>query len=166
MLLRTVECSILPLNKRDYFMLDLISIRTGKLATRPNSSKNSQPNQIRILEDTTKIISLEQEINVLTYYMEEELDHSVFEIIYCKIGINICQDKYHPLNWHIILGRQYDLPEIVLNPSATFGGLSEPMWSIQSFKYLLLEQIEEHLSQLRQMLQEKQACPKLEMDCW
>ena len=46
-----------------------------------------------------------------------------------KIAINICYGRHHPQNWMM-----YGLngAEIVFNPSATVGGLSEPLWGIEA----------------------------------
>ena len=80
------------------------------------------------------------DFNEATYYMEGNtghkvgehinLDnhHQVFDTIYGKIAINICYGRHHPLNW-----QAYALngAEIIFNPSATVGALSEPMWGIE-----------------------------------
>jgi predicted amidohydrolase len=52
----------------------------------------------------------------------------VFETAYGKIGVNICYGRHHPLNW---LAFGLNGAEIVFNPSATVGELSEPMWPIE-----------------------------------
>lgn len=61
--------------------------------------------------------------------MESTLGHPVFETKYGKIAINICYGRHHPQNWMM-----YGLngAELVFNPSATVGGLSEPLWSIEA----------------------------------
>ncbi len=48
---------------------------------------------------------------------------------YGRIAINICFGRHHPQNWML-----YGLngAEIVFNPSATVGALSEPMWPIEA----------------------------------
>jgi len=69
------------------------------------------------------------DFNESTYYMEGELGHPVFETPYGKVGINICYGRHHPLNWHM---QGVNGAEIVFNPSATVGGLSEPMWGIEA----------------------------------
>lgn len=69
------------------------------------------------------------DFNESTYYMEGQLGHPVFETPFGRIGINICYGRHHPLNW-ISLG--LNGAEIVFNPSATVGGLSEPMWPIEA----------------------------------
>lgn len=69
------------------------------------------------------------DFNESTYYMEGNTGHPVFETCYGKIGINICYGRHHPLNW---LAFGLNGAEIVFNPSATVGGLSEPMWSIEA----------------------------------
>ena len=48
---------------------------------------------------------------------------------YGKIAINICYGRHMPMNW-----MTYGLngAEIVFNPSATVGALSEPLWPIEA----------------------------------
>ncbi|XP_071499569.1 beta-ureidopropionase-like [Diadema antillarum] len=69
------------------------------------------------------------DFNESTYYMEGNTGHRVFETQFGRIAINICYGRHHPLNWLM-----YGLngAEIVFNPSATVGALSEPMWSIEA----------------------------------
>jgi len=69
------------------------------------------------------------DFNESTYYMEGNTGHPVFETAFGKIGINICYGRHHPLNW---MGFGLNGAEIVFNPSATVGELSEPMWSIEA----------------------------------
>jgi beta-ureidopropionase len=69
------------------------------------------------------------DFNESTYYMEGNLGHPVFETPFGKIGINICYGRHHPLNWFM---QGVNGAEIVFNPSATVGGLSEPMWGIEA----------------------------------
>uniref|UniRef100_A0A0D6R2V3 Beta-ureidopropionase n=1 Tax=Araucaria cunninghamii TaxID=56994 RepID=A0A0D6R2V3_ARACU len=69
------------------------------------------------------------DFNESTYYMEGNTGHPVFETCYGKIGINICYGRHHPLNW---LAFGLNGAEIVFNPSATVGDLSEPMWPIEA----------------------------------
>eukprot|EP01018_Ginkgo_biloba_P015039 Gb_26372 [translate_table: standard] len=69
------------------------------------------------------------DFNESTYYMEGNTGHPVFETAYGKIGINICYGRHHPLNW---LAFGLNGAEIVFNPSATVGDLSEPMWPIEA----------------------------------
>ena len=69
------------------------------------------------------------DFNESTYYMESELGHPVFETAFGRIGINICYGRHHPLNW---LGYSLNGAEIVFNPSATIGALSEPLWPIEA----------------------------------
>jgi len=68
------------------------------------------------------------DFNEATYYLEGNLGHPVFETEFGRIAINICYGRHIPLNW-----MSYGLngAEIVFNPSATVGGLSEPMWPIE-----------------------------------
>jgi len=69
------------------------------------------------------------DFNESTYYMEGGDGHPVFETQFGKIGINICYGRHHPLNW---LAYGLNGAEIVFNPSATVGALSEPMWPIEA----------------------------------
>ena len=61
--------------------------------------------------------------------MEGNNGHPVFDTAFGKIAINICYGRHHPLNW---MGFGLNGAEIVFNPSATVGALSEPMWSIEA----------------------------------
>eukprot|EP00795_Rhopilema_esculentum_P015469 gene15469-6718_t len=69
------------------------------------------------------------DFNESTYYMEGNLGHPVFETQFGKIGINICYGRHHPLNWLMFA---INGAEIVFNPSATVGSLSEPLWPIEA----------------------------------
>lgn len=69
------------------------------------------------------------DFNESTYYMEGNTGHPVFETSFGKIGVNICYGRHHPLNW---LAFGLNGAEIVFNPSATVGELSEPMWPIEA----------------------------------
>ncbi|XP_023221411.1 beta-ureidopropionase-like [Centruroides sculpturatus] len=69
------------------------------------------------------------DFNESTYYMEGNLGHPVFQTQWGKIAINICYGRHHPQNWMM-----YGIngAEIVFNPSATVGNLSEPLWPIEA----------------------------------
>jgi len=69
------------------------------------------------------------DFNESTYYMEGNTGHPVFETVFGRIGINICYGRHHPLNW---MAYGLNGAEIVFNPSATVGALSEPMWAIEA----------------------------------
>ena len=69
------------------------------------------------------------DFNEATYYMEGDTGHPVFETQFGKIGINICYGRHHPLNW---MAFGLNGAEIVFNPSATIGTMSEPMWPIEA----------------------------------
>jgi len=69
------------------------------------------------------------DFNESTYYMEGNTGHTVFDTVFGKIGINICYGRHHNLNW---MAYGLNGAEIVLNPSATVGALSEPMWAIEA----------------------------------
>lgn len=67
-------------------------------------------------------------IHPYRYYVEGNTGWPVFETVFGKIAINICYGRHHPLNW---MAFGMNGAEIVFNPSATVGALSEPMWSIE-----------------------------------
>lgn len=69
------------------------------------------------------------DFNESTYYYEGNTGHPVFETEFGKIAINICYGRHHPQNW-MMFG--LNGAEIVFNPSATVGQLSEPLWSIEA----------------------------------
>ncbi len=69
------------------------------------------------------------DFNESTYYMEGDTGWPVFETAFGKVAINICYGRHHPLNW---MGFGLNGAEIVFNPSATVGALSEPMWAIEA----------------------------------
>lgn len=69
------------------------------------------------------------DFNESTYYIEGNTGHRVFETQFGRIAINICYGRHHPLNWHMF---GMNGAEIVFNPSATVGALSEPMWPIEA----------------------------------
>ena len=69
------------------------------------------------------------DFNESHYYMEGDTGHPVFDTDFGKLGINICFGRHHPLNW---MGFGLNGAEIVANPSATVGALSEPMWGIEA----------------------------------
>jgi beta-ureidopropionase len=69
------------------------------------------------------------DFNESTYYMEGDTGHPVFATQFGKVGINICYGRHHPLNW-LMFG--INGAEIVFNPSATVGALSEPLWPIEA----------------------------------
>uniref|UniRef100_A0A5F8G9F4 Beta-ureidopropionase n=1 Tax=Monodelphis domestica TaxID=13616 RepID=A0A5F8G9F4_MONDO len=69
------------------------------------------------------------DFNEATYYMEGTLGHPVFQTPFGRIAVNICYGRHHPLNWLL-----YSLngAEIIFNPSATVGALSEALWPIEA----------------------------------
>ncbi|XP_065337766.1 beta-ureidopropionase [Cloeon dipterum] len=69
------------------------------------------------------------DFNESTYYMEGNTGHKVFNTKFGKIAINICYGRHHPQNW-LMYG--INGAEMVFNPSATIGGLSEPLWPIEA----------------------------------
>ncbi|KAJ8263305.1 hypothetical protein COCON_G00157620 [Conger conger] len=69
------------------------------------------------------------DFNESTYYMEGNTGHQVFQTQFGKIAVNICYGRHHPLNWFMY---SMNGAEIIFNPSATVGELSEPMWPIEA----------------------------------
>ncbi|KAK7793874.1 hypothetical protein R5R35_014153 [Gryllus longicercus] len=69
------------------------------------------------------------DFNESTYYSEGNTGHPVFETAFGRIAVNICYGRHHPLNW-LMFG--LNGAEIVFNPSATVGALSEPLWGIEA----------------------------------
>ena len=60
--------------------------------------------------------------------MEGNTGHPVFDLGFARVGINICYGRHHPLNW---LGFALNGAEVIFNPAATTGGLSEPLWPVE-----------------------------------
>ena len=69
------------------------------------------------------------DFNESTYYMEGNTGWPVFDTQFGKVAINICYGRHHPLNWFMFGANG---AEIVFNPSATVGALSEPLWPIEA----------------------------------
>jgi len=69
------------------------------------------------------------DFNEANYYRDGNDGWPVFETDFGKIGINICYGRHHPLNW---MAFGLNGAEIVFNPSATVGELSEPLWAIEA----------------------------------
>lgn len=69
------------------------------------------------------------DFNESSYYVEGNTGHPVFETEFGKIAINICYGRHHPQNW-MMFG--LNGAEIVFNPSATVGALSEPLWPVEA----------------------------------
>jgi beta-ureidopropionase len=69
------------------------------------------------------------DFNESTYYLEGNTGHPVYETAFGRIGINICYGRHHPLNW---MAYGLNGAEVVFNPSATVGALSEPLWPIEA----------------------------------
>lgn len=73
------------------------------------------------------------------YYAESTLGHPVFELPSIspwgnegepvKIAINICYGRHFPQNWSVYAANGAD---VIFNPSATVGALSEPLWGIEA----------------------------------
>uniref|UniRef100_A0A8C5S203 Beta-ureidopropionase n=1 Tax=Laticauda laticaudata TaxID=8630 RepID=A0A8C5S203_LATLA len=69
------------------------------------------------------------DFNESRYYLEGDRGHPVFETQFGRIAVNICFGRHHPLNW---LMYSLNGAEIIFNPSATIGKLSESMWPIEA----------------------------------
>lgn len=69
------------------------------------------------------------DFNESTYYMEGDTGHPLFDTAAGRIGVNICYGRHHPLNWAAF---GLNGAEIVFNPCATVGGLSEPLWGVEA----------------------------------
>ncbi|XP_023964446.1 beta-ureidopropionase isoform X1 [Chrysemys picta bellii] len=69
------------------------------------------------------------DFNESTYYMEGNTGHPVFQTQFGRIAVNICFGRHHPLNW---LMYSLNGAEIIFNPSATTGELSESLWPIEA----------------------------------
>ncbi|KAG1679667.1 hypothetical protein FOA52_006184 [Chlamydomonas sp. UWO 241] len=65
------------------------------------------------------------DFNESTYYMEGNTGHPVFETPFGKIAVNICYGRHIPMNWQVFA---MNGAEIIFNPAATVGELSEPLW--------------------------------------
>eukprot|EP00741_Cyanophora_paradoxa_P025711 tig00000388_g24812.t1 len=69
------------------------------------------------------------DFNESTYYEAGNDGHPVFETAFGRIAVNICYGRHHPLNW---MAFGLNGAEIVFNPSATVGALSEPLWGVEA----------------------------------
>ncbi|XP_074966634.1 beta-ureidopropionase isoform X3 [Phalacrocorax aristotelis] len=69
------------------------------------------------------------DFNESTYYMEGNTGHPVFQTQFGTIAVNICYGRHHPLNWLMF---SLNGAEIIFNPSATIGTLSESLWPIEA----------------------------------
>ncbi|PNW88284.1 hypothetical protein CHLRE_01g022650v5 [Chlamydomonas reinhardtii] len=69
------------------------------------------------------------DFNESTYYMEGNTGHPVFETAFGKIAVNICYGRHHPMNWQAF---GMNGAELVFNPAATVGDLSEPLWPVEA----------------------------------
>jgi len=109
---------ISPILERDYSHGGVIWNTAVVIGNNGNYIGKSRKNHIPRVGD----------FNESTYYMEGNLGHPVFETAFGKIAINICYGRHHNLNW---MTYGWNGAEIVFNPSATVGDLSEPMWGIE-----------------------------------
>ncbi|XP_065889908.1 beta-ureidopropionase-like [Dysidea avara] len=110
---------VVPILERDSIHNDIIANTAVVIAPSGKVVGKSRKNHIPRVGD----------FNESTYYMEGNTGHKVFQTQYGRIAVNICYGRHHPLNW---LAYGLNGAEIVFNPSATVGALSEPMWSIEA----------------------------------
>lgn len=109
---------VLPILERDEEHQDIIWNTAVVISNNGGVIGKSRKNHIPRVGD----------FNESTYYMESTLGHPVFETAFGRIGVNICYGRHHPLNW---LAYGLNGAEIVFNPSATVGSLSEPLWGVE-----------------------------------
>ncbi|XP_042334460.1 beta-ureidopropionase isoform X1 [Sceloporus undulatus] len=69
------------------------------------------------------------DFNESTYYMEGNRGHPVFQTPFGRVAVNICYGRHHPLNWLMFA---LNGAEVIFNPCATIGKLSESMWPIEA----------------------------------
>jgi len=87
-------------------------------------------NDGRVLGKTRKNhIPRVNDFNESTYYLEGNMGHPVFETAFGRLGVVICYGRHHPLEW---MANGWNTAEIVFNPSATVGALSEPLWAVEA----------------------------------
>ncbi|KJH42929.1 hydrolase, carbon-nitrogen family, partial [Dictyocaulus viviparus] len=108
-----------PILERDEYKDDVIWNAAVVISQTGNVMGKSRKNHIPRVGD----------FNESTYYMESTLGHPVFETSFGRIGINICFGRHHPQNWMMFA---LNGAEIIFNPSATIGDLSEPLWGIEA----------------------------------
>lgn len=108
-----------PILERDSINGDTIHNTAVVISNRGNIIGSHRKNHIPRVGD----------FNESTYYMEGDTGHPVFQTDFGRVGINICYGRHHPLNW-MMFG--VNGAEIVFNPSATVGALSEPLWPIEA----------------------------------
>ncbi|CAG2103188.1 unnamed protein product [Medioppia subpectinata] len=116
-------------------MYDMVIV--SPILERDESNNNILWNTAVIISNSGKVMGKSRknhiprvgDFNESTYYMESKLGHPVFDTKFGKIAVNICYGRHHPQNWMM-----YGLngAEIVFNPSATVGVLSEPLWPIEA----------------------------------
>eukprot|EP01013_Petalomonas_cantuscygni_P022221 TRINITY_DN4251_c0_g1_i2.p2 TRINITY_DN4251_c0_g1~~TRINITY_DN4251_c0_g1_i2.p2 ORF type:complete len:397 (-),score=92.52 TRINITY_DN4251_c0_g1_i2:247-1437(-) len=68
------------------------------------------------------------DFNEANYYRDGNDGWPVFQTDFGRVAVNICYGRHHPLNWQAFALNGAD---IIFNPSATVGGLSEPLWAIE-----------------------------------
>ncbi|XP_077995265.1 beta-ureidopropionase-like [Glandiceps talaboti] len=110
---------ISPILERDYNHGEILANTAVVISNTGTVLGKSRKNHIPRIGD----------FNESTYYMEGNTGHRVFETQFGKIAINICYGRHHPLNWFMYA---VNGAEIIFNPSATVGALSEPMWPIEA----------------------------------
>lgn len=108
-----------PIMERDMLRSDMIWNTAVVISNKGQFLGKHRKNHIPRLGD----------FNESTYFTEGNSGHPVFETEFGRIAINLCYGRHHPLNW-LMFG--LNGAEIVFNPSATVGSLSEPLWPIEA----------------------------------
>ncbi|KAJ7335297.1 hypothetical protein JRQ81_013238 [Phrynocephalus forsythii] len=91
----------------------VVSLNSGSVLRK---SRNNHILRIRVFNEST-------------YYTEGDRGHLVFQTQFENIVVNTCYGHHHPLNWLL-----YSLngAEIIFNPLATIGKLSESLCPIEA----------------------------------
>ncbi|XP_069789860.1 beta-ureidopropionase isoform X2 [Narcine bancroftii] len=108
-----------PILERDEFHGDTLWNTAVVISNSGNVLGKTRKNHIPRIGD----------FNESTYYMEGNTWHPVFQTQFGRIAINICYGRHHPLNW---LMYSINGAEIIFNPCATVGELSEPLWPVEA----------------------------------
>jgi len=112
-------CIVSPILERDEAHQDVIWNTAVVIANDGRVMGKTRKNHIPRVGD----------FNESTYYMEGNLGHPVFQTPWGRIAVPICYERHHPLSW---LMCAVNGAEVIFNPSATVGNLSEPLWSIEA----------------------------------
>lgn len=69
------------------------------------------------------------DFNESHFYMEGNTGHPVFETVYGKVAVNICYGRHIPMNCQAFA---LNGAELVFNPCATVGEMTEPWWPVEA----------------------------------